>query len=130
MRYLPLTAIAVLGLSACANTGADYTPIVDGPYTTGFSTDLDACQKVAERRSYTNGDVQSEAAFGAVTTGLVTGLIAGIEDGDVGSGIAGALIGGAIGGVAAGVGQSWDTSGERKNIVVSCMQGRGHNVVG
>jgi len=126
MRYLPLTAIAVLGLSACANTGADYTPIVDGPYTTGFSTDLDACQKVAERRSYTNGDVQSEVAFGAVTTGLVTGLIAGIEDGDVGSGIAGAL----IGGVAAGVGQSRDTSGERKNIVVSCMQGRGHNVVG
>lgn len=126
MRYLPLTAIAVLGLSACANTGADYTPIVDGPSTTGFSTDLDACQKVAERRSDTNGDVQSEVAFGAVTTGLVTGLIAGIEDGDVGSGIAGAL----IGGVAAGVGQSWDTSGERKNIVVSCMQGRGHNVVG
>ncbi len=130
MRVLALPLIAALSLSACANTGADYTPIVDGPYSNSFSTDLDACQKVAERRSYTNGDVQSEAAFGAVSTGLVTGLIAGIDEGDVGAGIAGALIGGAIGGIAAGVGQSWDTSGERKTIVVSCMQGRGHNVVG
>lgn len=130
MRFLALPLVAALGLSACANTGADYTPIVDGPYSSSFSTDLDACQKVAEHRSYTNGDVQSEAAFGAVSTGLVTGLITGIGEGDVGAGIAGALIGGAIGGVAAGVGQSWDTSGERKTIVVSCMKGRGHNVVG
>ena len=130
MKKLALPVIAALGLSACANTGADYTPIVDGPYSSSFSTDLGACQKVAERRSYTNGDVQSEAAFGAISTGLVAGLITGIEEGDVGAGIAGALIGGAIGGVAAGVGQSWDTSGERKNIVVACMRGRGHNVVG
>ena len=83
MRILALPLVATLGLTACANTGADYTPIVDGPYSTGFSTDLDACQKVAERRSYANGDVQSEAAFGAVSTGLVTGLITGIGEGDV-----------------------------------------------
>ena len=119
-----------LALSACAGSGSEYRPIVDGPRGPAFSADLAACQDVAKQRSYANAEVRSDAAAGAALGGLVTGLAVGVEEGDLGAGVVGALIGAAIGGAAAGGERAWETQGERKNIVVACMQGRGHNVVG
>lgn len=117
-----LCIIAAFGLSACANTGASYRPIVDGPVSASFEADLTECQTVATQRDYLNGDVQSDAALGAGVGALV-----GIADsGDVGEMIGGALIGALVGGAA----RSWETQDERRQIVVNCMFQRGHKVVG
>lgn len=110
-----------LTLGACANTGADYSPIIDGPRDQAYSTDLNSCQKVADKRGYTNGDVQTDALIGAAL-GAAVGAI---ED-DWEGALVGALIGGALG----GAGRAFDTQDERKAIVVTCMRNRGHNVVG
>ena len=130
MRKFHFLILASFTVGACAGSGAEYRPIVDGPKGVGFSSDLSACQQVATERSYANADVKSDAAAGAAIGGLVTGLVVGLEEGDVGAGIAGAVIGAALGGATAGGERAWKTQGERKNIVIACMQGRGHNVVG
>lgn len=127
MKSVPLSQsmasiVLLLTLSACGSTGADYQPIVDGDANTEqYRADLAACQDVADRRSYLNDDVLNEALLGAA---LGTAL-GGLADG-VGGAVAGAGIGGAVG---AG-GRAWDTMDERKQIVIACMKGRGHRVVG
>ncbi|MCV6589535.1 MAG: hypothetical protein OIF57_10960 [Marinobacterium sp.] len=114
---LTLTAL----LTGCGSTAAQYQPIVDGPKDALYNSDLAACSELAEQREYLNDDVKSEALLGA---GI--GALAGLAD-DGGSGaVAGALVGSA----AAAGGRAWETRDERKAIVVACMRGRGHKVVG
>lgn len=108
-------------LSGCGSISAQYQPVVDGPRNSHYASDLSACSQVAEQREYLNDDVKSEALLGAGIGAVVGGL----EDGGSGL-VAGALIGGTAG---AG-GRAWDTREERKQIVVTCMRGRGHKVVG
>lgn len=108
-------------LTGCANTASDYEPIVDGPKDALFYDDLAACKNLAEQREYLNGDTKSEALLGA---GL--GAVVGAIGGDTGDIVGGALVGGAL---SAG-GSAWEVRGERKNIVIECMSGRGHRVVG
>ena len=129
MRRFHFLILGTFALGACAGTGAEYRPIVDGPRGPAFSLDLSECQDVARQRSYANADVKSDAAAGAAVGGLLTGLVVGLEEGDVGAGIAGAVIGAAIGGATAGGERAWETQGERKNIVVACMQGIGVDAV-
>ena len=117
MRNVTLLLLP-LGLAACANTGANYTPIVDGPKNSAFYADLSACQTLATERGYLNDDTKGDALLGAALGALV-----GAVDGDV---LGGAVVGGAAG-TAAGAYKAKD---ERKSIVVSCMQNRGHQVVG
>ena len=130
MRGLLFILPGVFAVTACAGSGAEYRPIVDGPRGPAYSSDLTACQNVARQRSYANADVKSDAAAGAAVGGLLTGLAVGVEEGDVGAGIVGALVGAALGGAVAGSERAWETQGERSGIVVACMRGRGHNVVG
>ncbi|MGB0506708.1 MAG: glycine zipper family protein [Pikeienuella sp.] len=129
MRIILLSTVAALTLTACGQSGADYVPLVDQK-SPAFGDDLAACQSLAQRKEYFNDEVKSEAAKGAVVGGALTGLIAGIDGGSVEDGIAGLLIGGLIGGAVEGGAAAWDTSYERRDIVVRCMQGRGHNVLG
>ena len=110
-----------LGLSACGNTGADYQPILDGTPNAHYSADLASCQQVSTQRSYLNDNAKSEGALAAG----IGGVIGGLEDGVEGA-IAGALVGGALGTGA----KAWETLEDRQQIVVACMQQRGHPVVG
>jgi hypothetical protein len=48
-------------LYACA----DYAPIVGGPKDITYTQDLAECRTLAKQRSYTNGDVKSDALLGA-----------------------------------------------------------------
>jgi len=126
MKRIHLSALAASGLvlAACANSGASYKPVADGPTSVTYAGDLEACQNVAAERSYINGDTRNNALIGA---GL--GTLAGIKDDDV-SDTEGAITG-AIVGVIAGAGATMiETRGERRDIVVDCMKGRGHAVVG
>jgi len=115
---------AALTLTACASGGAAYRPIVDGPQDAKYSADLGECRQVAENRDYLNSDTRTSAAIGAGFGGLI-GLAeandAGVED-FIGGAIVGALFGGGDGAL--------EARSERKNIVLNCMSGRGHRVVG
>jgi len=110
-----------LSVVACSNTAGRYNPIVDGPRDAKYTADIGACQDLASQRSYANGDVKTNALIGA---GLGT-LLGAAEEG-----IGGAIAGGLIGSIAGGGGTAWEARGERKSIIVECMRGRGHQVVG
>lgn len=124
-RIFALTLAApVLMTAACANAGASYMPITDGAHSASYESDLKACQSVAKRRSYVNGDTRNDALLGAGV-----GALAGLADPDttdLGGAIGGAIFGALFGGGASMV----ETRGQRRDVVIACMQGRGHNVVG
>ena len=113
------------GLGACGQTGSSYRPIVDGPLGYAYENDLGQCQQLAEQRKLFNGETKAAALAGAAVLGAV-----GAADADdnkaAGAAIAGALVGGAFGAGAGAV----KAQGERKDIVINCMRGRGHKVVG
>lgn len=117
---MPVMIVALCGLAACGQSGAGYVPIVDGPKGAAFQSDLGACQSLARNQRQFDQEAWGAAAAGA-GVGAVLGELD--EDGDaVGGAIAGAL----AGGVASAV-----EGGERRQaIVIACMQGRGHKVVG
>ncbi|WP_019960093.1 glycine zipper family protein [Woodsholea maritima] len=123
MKLVSVITLGVIALStaACANSGASYRPIVDGPQSATYESDLAACQGVAQQRSYLNGDVRNDALIGAAVGGAI-----GLVTGDSEDAWDGALGGGLMGGGAA----MHETRGERRDIVIECMKGRGHNVVG
>ena len=117
----PTSLVYILFLSGCANTAADYQPIVDGRKGPSYNSDLNACKHLAQQREYLNADTKSETLLGA-GVGAVIGAISGNTE-DI---IAGTVVGGAFG---AGE-RAWETRNERKQIVIKCMTGRGHRVVG
>ncbi|MEM9600613.1 MAG: glycine zipper family protein, partial [Pseudomonadota bacterium] len=120
-----LALVAVL-LPACAtNSGANYVPLVDGPRNASFHADLEACQSLAKDRNYLNGDTQNDAMLGAIAGGLIGGIEA-----DSGDTLEGILAGAVVGSVIGGAESAYDVSDERRHIVVQCMSGRGHRVVG
>lgn len=124
--YLVGLGALVLTLPACAtNSGATYTPIVDGPRTASFQSDLSDCQSVARQRNYINGDTQNDAMLGAAAGALIGGIEA-----DSGDTLEGILAGAVIGGLFGGAESAYDARGERRDIVINCMAGRGHRVVG
>lgn len=121
-----LSAIVVIAMAAtgCAGTGANYVPTVDGPVSSRWSADLAQCQQLARRHGFANAQTRNAALVGA---GI--GAVAGLADDDVtdtegavGGAVVGALVGGGAGMAA--------RQGERRGIVISCMRGRGHRVVG
>lgn len=116
---LSLCLLPIL-VSACAGSGADYTPILDGPPTAAFQTDLSACQALArDQRQF------DHETAGAAVLGAGAGALLGAADDDAhaaGGAIAGVLAGGVAGAVIA--------SERREAIIVECLRGRGHRVVG
>ena len=119
---LPLCAGGLM-LAACADTGANYTPILDGAPTVSFSDDLAECQALARDQKQFDHETMAAATLGAGA-----GAVFGAMDGDmdpVGSAVGGAVAGALAGGVASAV----DVTERREAIVVACLRGRGHRVV-
>lgn len=116
---LSLCLLPVL-VSACAGSGADYTPILDGPRTAAFQSDLSACQALArDQRQF------DQETAGAAVLGAGAGALLGAADDDADA-AGGAIAGALVGGVASAV----NASERREAIVVECLRGRGHRVVG
>lgn len=121
MKNLYILALCpIVTLSACADMGASYQPILDGAPSASFQSDLQACQSLAGGQHQLDQDTIGSAAAG----GLLGAAIAEHDEG--GTAVAG-LVGGAVIGLVEGVSTSTD---KREMIVVDCMKGRGHRVVG
>jgi uncharacterized protein YcfJ len=112
---LCLTAL----LAGCAEMGTDVDPILDGPQTVQFQSDLSACRSLARSQSQLEHETMAAAAIGAG----IGGMLGGIDD--AGDALGGAVAG-ALAGAAAGVSEAADT---RETIVLNCLRGRGHAVV-
>lgn len=116
----PMIIPACLTMAACADSGAKYQPVLDGAPTAAYRADLASCQSLAR-----NQDQFDQKTLGATLLGAGAGAALGEldDDGDVlGGAVAGALAGGAAGAV--------NASQRREAIIVHCLRGRGHRVVG
>lgn len=110
----------IIALSACADLGANYAPILDGLPAPSFQSDLQACQTLARNQK----QFDTETIGAAVAGGLLGAAVAD-HDGS-GTAVEG-LIGGALVGLVGGLFEAGD---QRKSIVIECMKGRDHRIVG
>ncbi|SFR01449.1 glycine zipper family protein [Poseidonocella sedimentorum] len=121
MKSILLTPLALTALlGACAEMGTDVDPILDGAPNARFESDLAACRDLARNQSQLDHETMASAALGAGIGGLLGKVD---EDGDA---LGGAVVG-ALAGAAAGVSNASDA---REEIVLNCLRGRGHAVVG
>ncbi len=115
-----MTGITFVGaglLAACTDSGDGYTPVLDGAPNAAFQSDLSACQTLA-------GKQFGQQTLGASAIGAGVGAILAEADGEdaLGGAVAGSLAGGVAGAV--------DVSDRREAIIIECLKGRGHAVVG
>lgn len=121
--WMSVIASALMA-TACAGGGADYAPVMDGPRSTAYQADLQACQALARERALMNADTRTDMAVGA---GI--GALAGLADDDVTDtegALAGALVGAAVGGMSGAL----ETRDERRQMVVDCLRLRGRRAIG
>ena len=112
--------ISALLLAGCANTGANYRPIIDSKNVdlNRYEADLVECQRYAEQK----GGAGEKAAIGAGAGAVLGGVLAAVGNGDKGSA---SRVGGVMGAV------SGATSGDQnqRNIIKRCLIGRGYKVL-
>lgn len=119
MKHL-MTGLVFLALAACAESGANYQPILDGAPKAAFQSDLSDCQTLARDQKQFD-----QETLGATVLGAGVGAILGDLDSD------NDVIGGALlGALAGGVSGAENASTKREAIVRECLRGRGHPVVG
>jgi len=114
-RYTCLS-LAVLTLSACSSPGAQYRPEVNGGDLANYSNDLKSCQELAKKHK---GNEEGSTAIGAILGGVI-----GSSDSTEAT-IAGAAIGAIVGAVSG----DYQTKQAQKQLVISCMQQKGYNVI-
>ncbi len=121
MKRQSVAALSLIALTAaCADSGANYTPILDGAPTAAYETDLAECQALARNQRQLD-----QETWGAAVLGAGAGALLGEMDDD-GDAVGGAVAGALAGGVASAV----DVSERRQSTVIQCLRGRGHRVVG
>lgn len=114
-RCLPVCLLTGL-LSACASTGAQYSPQVDNSDLANYQTDLDSCQTQA--KNIESNSTESSAI------GALLGAAAGSTDSAEAT-IAGAAIGAIVGAVSG----NYLTKKAQKEEIIRCMQAKGYNVI-
>lgn len=116
---LTLSAAGLVPMAACADSGANYQPILDGTPTGTYQADLTACQGLARNQNQFDQETMAATVLGA-------GIGAALGEADSDDALGGAIAGALAGGVSSAV----DASERREAIVVECLRGRGHRVVG
>jgi uncharacterized protein YcfJ len=114
MKYC-LSLPLLIAVAACAEQGAKYQPVLDGQPTPTYYADLQECQSLAANQSQFDRNTRTSAAIGAV-----------LGEADEEEPLGGAIVG-ALAGAAAGRSEANE---RREGIVVECLRGRGHKVVG
>lgn len=113
---------AILLIMGCSNSGANYTPVIDGPVGANYNSDLAQCQQLAANQPLVDGKTAGSAAAGA---GVAAAGSAIWNDSSSDLGRAAAV--GALAGL---TGDAVQKNQQREVIVRNCMRGRGYNVVG
>ena len=116
---LTLATAGLVLVAACADSGANYQPILDGTPTAAYQADLTACQALARNQNQFDQETMAATVLGA-------GVGAALGEADGGDALGGAV----AGALAGGVSSAFDASERREAIVVECLRGRGHRVVG
>lgn len=119
MKTIYLTLFTAPVLAACADSGANYTPILDGAPNAAYQSDLDACRTLARSQRQFDQETLAATVMGAGAGAL-------LGEFDNGDAAGGAIAGALTGGVASAV----NTSERKQAIVIECLRGRGHKVVG
>ncbi|AXI48416.1 MAG: hypothetical protein V7727_17520 [Sneathiella sp.] len=109
-------------LAACENSGANYTPVIDGAVGPNYNSDLAQCQGLAASQASIDGSTGRDVATGA---GVAAASSVIINDNSSNLGEAAAV--GALVGL---TGNALKKNADREAIVKNCMRGRGYNVVG
>jgi hypothetical protein len=124
MRLLkPVSALVLVAFTAaCATSGANVVPVVDGPVKASFQSDLAPCQRLAAQQGPLASNTGTQVATGAVLAGGATAVV-----NNRGNNVRDAAAIGAAAGLASGLIQGQQ---QQEAIVRNCMRGRGHNVVG
>jgi outer membrane lipoprotein SlyB len=124
-RHLLLSSMisATVMLSACANTGKSYVPIVDTKDLdqVAYDKDLKECQALSEQASSTGKTAAKGLGAGAVVGGLL-GLVGGGNSTDIAQAAG-------IGAVLGGVGGGAQGSGGQEAVIKNCLIGRGYRVL-
>lgn len=120
-KFLVIPIVCLAG--ACENSGANYTPVIDGAVGANYNADLADCQALAASSS---ADVDGKTAGSAATGAVLAGLSSVIWNGNS-SNLGEAAAVGAVAGVTSSAVQK---NSQRESIVKNCMSGRGYNVVG
>jgi len=116
-------ALAVTGmLAACANSGANYSPVIDGPVNPNYNADLSQCQSLAASQPQVDG-----STAGAAATGAGVAAAGSVIYNDNSSRLGEAAAVGALAGITS---NAVKKNANRESIVRNCMRGRGYNVVG
>ncbi|WP_170763518.1 glycine zipper family protein [Ruegeria lacuscaerulensis] len=114
-----LMCIALLGLGACTQYPMQKPLAVDGTRNANFLSDEAECRALAV--NYHSGKRGMETAFGAID-GAVTGAMIGDRYDAMGGAIAGGVLGSVKG--------QYEDDLVRRQALVNCMLGRGHQVIG
>ncbi|WP_435140584.1 glycine zipper family protein [Pseudopelagicola sp. nBUS_19] len=123
LRFSPfLTLPLVVAIAACANSGANYTPVVDGPVGVSYQSDLAACQSLAASQ----GALDSNAGGTTAASAGVAAVGAAVFN-NTGNNVRDAAAVGALVGLTA---SALEQNSNKESIVRNCMRQRGHNVVG
>ena len=120
--YASLSALVITSTVGCATTGANYRPIVDnkGVDLNRYESDLHDCQGYATQTASAGESAAAGAAAGAVF-GAVLAAAAGSRYSRSSSAGVGAVSG------AAGAAAQGETN--QRNIIRSCLAGRGYKVL-
>lgn len=118
--YLTLVLGTTTVLAACADSGAGYTPILDGPPNATYAADLEACQNLAKNQTQFDQETVAAAVIGG-GVGAVLGDLD--EDATATEGMVAGVLGGGVAGAV-------NASERRQAIVIECVKLRGHPVVG
>lgn len=121
-RLLGFALILAL-LAGCANTGANYRPIVDTKGVTDsskYEADLRECQAFATQTTGAGERAVAGALAGAALGALLAAAAGSRYSRNQHAGV------GAVAGAAAGAGQG---ETDQRTIIRRCMDGRGYNVL-
>ncbi|WP_421703950.1 glycine zipper family protein [Aliiroseovarius sp.] len=113
----------ILTAAACAKAPVDRPLTLDGPQAIGFQDDLATCRSLA--LGYDDPELNKEIAGTAAVGAVIGGL-----DADDGDELEGALIGAAVGGLVGAAEKNEAIKEEQREVLIRCMQGRGHRVIG
>lgn len=115
--FVPLVCL----VTACTNTGANYTPIIDGPVGPNYANDLAQCQQLARSQATLDQGTARTALTGAAVAGGATAILDNEGNNVRDAALVGALVGGSA--------SALQNQSNQEAIIRNCMRQRGYRVV-